>query len=400
MSYTFNPNLQERKLEWDPTIPIDFPETDRISNDINCNMLDLIVWNGNPLTYHYLKTLSEGQRDEIAKDLLNFFLKYDFMKYQQEPQSIERHWKKLCKSKTLKLNKNNELDNISRLGDKIYKYFFPNILKIRSGNRKSVYDSITNKETLFKIIRNRVGNTLLYNTKNRTPRQWPMNITPAMIIQGAKSSGVASMGSIFKPIVAKTIYSHHVQDNQNVLDYSCGFGTRLLGLMSCGFKNVHYYGYEPNTETYLGLQKMANYLEFNDRAHIECKGSEEISLDIPIHFAFSSPCYHNVEIYSDEETQCYNKYPDYNEWLEKYWRKTVKNIKNCLVSDGIFAVNIGNTSNERMQQLSNDFNDIILAEGFKLKDVWWMKTNKSHLSNKKITQEITKQEGIYFYGFK
>ena len=86
--------------------------------------------------------------------------------------------------------------------------------------------------------------------------------------------------------------------------------------------------------------------------------------------------------------------------MEKYWRKTVKNIKNCLVSDGIFAVNIGNTSNERMQQLSNDFNDIILAEGFKLKDVWWMKTNKSHLSNKKITQEITKQEGIYFYGFK
>ena len=396
-----NSNLLERKLIWDPKIPIDFPETNNIQTDINCHMKEILIWKGKQLTYQYLQSITEIERDEIAKDLLNFFIKYDFMKYRQEETEIQRIWGQLKNANPLELKQMEDgihIDNNHRMGDKIYKYFFPNILKIGSPKRKSVYECITNKEDLFHIIRNRIGNTLLYNTKGRPARQWPMTITPAMIIQGAKCSGYASMGSIFKPIVAKTVYTHHIKENQNILDYSCGFGTRLLGLMALGLPNVHYYGYEPNTETYKNLLNMVKYFNFSDNVHIKCAGSEEGGIKVPIHFAFSSPCYFNTEIYSIEDTQCYNKYPKYEDWLEKYWRQTVKHIKNQLVSDGIFAVNIGNKSNIKMKKIALDFKQIIEEEGFKLIKTWWMDTQKSHLSNKKQTKVITKPEGIYFYG--
>jgi len=400
MNYTYDPNLQERKLPWDPNIPIDFPETDNISTPLNCNARETITWKGIKLTYQYLKTINETQRDEIAKDLLNFFIKYDFQKYRQDKKLLDTNWKSLKDALPLDIkNKGQEkhIDNGSNTGNKIYKQFFPNILKIRTQKRASVYECVTDKESLFEIIRNRVGNTLLYNTKGRPARQWPMTITPAMIIQGAKASGISAMGSIFKPLVAKTIYSHYVKDGQNVLDYSCGFGTRLLGLMSLE-KDINYYGYEPNIETYNNIIKMAEYFNFSDKVHIECKGSENGTIKVPIHFAFSSPCYYNSEIYSDEESQCYNRYKDYNIWLENYWRQTIKHIKNILEKDGTFAINIGNNSNNFMKKITKDIMEINEAEGFKLKDVWWMDTHCSHLSNKKQAKILEKPEGIYFYG--
>jgi hypothetical protein len=290
--------------------------------------------------------------------------------------------------------KNKTVSNTSASGTKIYKYFFPNILKVSTDGKISVYDAITNKKILFRIIRNRIGNTLLYNTKRREARQWPMSIRPAQILQGAKCSGEASIGSIFKPIVAKSIYDRWVKKGDNVLDYSCGFGTRLLGLMSLN-RNNKYFGVEPNTETYNGLIRMSKYFGFN--VDIRKMGSEDMRFKDRMNFVFSSPPYYNFERYSGEKSQCYNRFNSYEIWLEKYWRKTVKNIKRMMAKDGIFAVNIGNGANDFMKKIDLDLNRIIVEEGFILRDTWHMKTSRSHLTNKKKSGVVTKPEGIYFY---
>jgi len=388
------------KSIWPSDISIQFPQTNNISNELNCPVDELIIWKNNDLTHQYLKTLTEKERDEIAKDLLNFFIVYNWDHLIFVNKSIDKTWKSLQNS-NVKISKNNGsivLANSSSVGNNIYKTFFPNILKIQSKKKISVYDALKNKEILWKIIRNRIGNTLLYNTKNRTPRQWPMTIRPSMIIQGAKCSGQASIGSIFKPAIAKVIYDSYVKDNDNVYDYSAGFGGRLLGLMATQKKGIKYFACEPNTETYDGLISMVKHFGFN--ADIRKMGSENLIFNEKMDFVFSSPPYFNKETYTNEQSQCYNKFPIYDEWIEKYWRVTVTNIKTMLNNNGVFAVNIGNGSNKFMKQISEDFQRVILDEGFVQKNIWYMQTSKSHLSNKKNKAVVTKLEGIYFYGIK
>ena len=130
-------------------------------------------------------------------------------------------------------------------------------------------------------------------------------------------------------------------------------------------------------------------------ARVFCKGSEDLILNEKIDFAFSSPPYFNHEIYIDEGTQSCNKYPEYKDWLEGYWRKTVQNIKTMMKQDAIFGINIGNNSNGFMKQIAKDCTDIIESEGFILTDIWYMATSISHLSTKNANS--AKLEPIYFY---
>ena len=125
---------------------------------------------------------------------------------------------------------------------------------------------------------------------------------------------------------------------------NCGFGGRMLGALSSK-KNFRYVGTDPCTETMYHLHQLGDYIEMvtgrDDSYELHCCGSEvfkgpENSID----FAFSSPPYFNLEVYSDEETQCYNKFPELNQWLEGYVRETIKNIKHMLKPGRCYAVNI------------------------------------------------------------
>lgn len=393
-----NPNLKPRKKIW--IGELDFPETDNIENDLDTLLYnEHFVWKGNKLTNKWLRTINEDARDEIAKDVFNFLVKYDFNQFRTTDDKVLRAFYNIrnYEPKTEVVDGITLVSNAGTSGHLAYKKFFPNIIKIKGSTRPSIYDVLNNREKLWAVIRNRMGNTLLYNDDRNGPAlQYPMSINISQLIIGSKNSGLASMGSIFKPTVAKAIYKKWAGDGFNVLDYSCGFGTRLLGLMSCDFKDVKYFGYEPNTETFNGLINMIDCFKFN--AHIKKCGSEEEIFEEKMDLAMSSPPYFNQEVYSEEPNQCYNRFPEYDKWLEGYWRGTVKNISTMLKPDGIFGVNIGNQSNEFMQRLERDLNRVVAEEGFKLKETWYMKTSKSHLSGKKgDPNKKVKLEGIFFY---
>lgn len=393
-----NSNLKPVKKIW--IGELNFPQTNNISNDINTLMYnEHLIWKGNKLTNKYLRTVDEDFRDEIAKDIFNFFTNYDFAKFRVPKDKMNRAWESIKKfqSNVESVDGAIYVSNAGTTGHDVYKSFFPNIIKVKGDGRPSIYDVLMNKETLWATIRNRIGNTLLYNDdRDGVPVQYPMDIHLGQLIIGAKNSGLSSMGSIFKSSVAKAIYQKWVKDGFNVLDYSCGFGTRLLGLMSCEFDNIKYFGYEPNTETYDGLITMSKHFKFN--TNIKKCGSEEQVFNEKMDFAFSSPPYFTQEKYSDEPSQCYNKFPEYEDWLKHYWEATVKNIFIMLKDDGVFGINIGNQSNELMRRLETDMNRIIVNEGFKPIETWYMKTNRSHLSGKKKDpNKQVKLEGIFFY---
>lgn len=392
------PNLMPRKKEW--VGEIDFPKTNNIEEKFYYAD-DLIVWKGQELSQDYLRSIDEDARDEIAKDLLNFFIEVDFINdFRYREEDIVKSWKQLCEysGEITEIDGVKYINNAGASGYKLYRHYFPNLIKVRGEKRASIYDALTNKELLWKVIRNRIGNTLLYDQQQNKCLgnvQFPMNIHLNQCLIGARNSGISSMASIFKPHIAKTIYDYWVKEGDVVLDYSAGFGTRMMGLMSLN-RNNKYLAYEPNTETFNNLNKLINDYKFN--AEIKCCGSEEELFEEKVSLAFSSPPYFNHELYVDEETQCYNKFPQYDEWMEKYWRKTITNIKKILKDDGIFGINIGGQANEKMIKISNDMNKIITEEGFKLIDTWYMKTTRSHLSSKKNNEDKKfKLEGIYFY---
>jgi hypothetical protein len=379
-----NYNLKKRVKKWSGPEIHEFVENNNIA-DKQYYFDTLIKWKKSELDRKYLCSINEDLRDEIVPDLFLFFRKYDFSKIEYSKESIKSDYQSIM-GYNLQLDENNHISNNISAGLRLCKQFFPNMIKISTTREKSVIDVINDDESLFKIIRNRIGNTLL---TGKEKRQTPYSISPSAIVRGAKSMGIAAMGSFFKPVVAKTIYSHWVKDGQVIYDYSAGFGGRLLGFHATGLK-AKYIGTDTNTETYNGLCKMRDELGIN--ADIYNVPSEDF-IPEKIDFAFSSPPYFNHEIYCDEDTQSYNKYPKYEDWLEQYWGKTVQNIKCSLNEGGIFAINAGNFSNPKMEKIHDDLNNKIKSLGFTLVDTWHMHNTNSHF-NKSAGKKL---EPIHFY---
>lgn len=125
---------------------------------------------------------------------------------------------------------------------------------------------------------------------------------------------------------------------------NCGFGGRLLGCLSSK-KNFRYVGTDPCVETMYHLHELGDYIEMvtgrDDSYELHCCGSEDFRGPAEsVDFAFSSPPYFDLEVYSTDETQCFNKFPELDQWLEGYVRATIKNIKHMLKRGCVYAVNI------------------------------------------------------------
>lgn len=134
------------------------------------------------------------------------------------------------------------------------------------------------------------------------------------------------------------------RNNQVFITGNCGFGGRMLGALSSK-NNYRYVGTDPCTETMHHLHELGEYIEMvtgrEDSYELHCCGSEVFRGPAnSIDFAFSSPPYFNLEVYSDEPTQCYNKFPKLEEWLEGYVRATIRNIYHMLKPGHFYAVNI------------------------------------------------------------
>lgn len=161
-----------------------------------------------------------------------------------------------------------------------------------------------------------------------------------------------SKSSMYKVVNKKKKYCFEVPSHMLILRRNgkvfitgnCGFGGRMLGALSS--KNKYkYVGTDPCTETMYHLHQLGDYIEMvtgrEDSYELHCLGSEDFrGPENSIDFAFSSPPYFNLEVYSDEPTQCYNKFPKLEDWLEGYVRETIKNIYHMLKPGHFYAVNI------------------------------------------------------------
>ena len=165
--------------------------------------------------------------------------------------------------------------------------------------------------------------------------------------------------SNFPPNVANSIYNMFGGDN--VLDFCSGFGGRLLGFWNSNCKT--YVGIDPNKNiNYKGiLNELQQKYSKNKKVKIYRKCAEELdfkSFNTIFDCVFTSPPYFNLEVYTNDNNQCYNKYPQYNDWLNKFlWVCLNKSIE-VLKSGGYLIINIKNI---KKYNIADDMNNYLLS---------------------------------------
>lgn len=152
----------------------------------------------------------------------------------------------------------------------------------------------------------------------------------------------------------------------------------MLGALSSKYK-YNYIGVEPYDELYKRLivfkKWISSVLENKSSSTIYDLGSEIFipSLIEKVDLSFSSPPYFNYETYTTCDTQCYIKYPSYDEWLEKYVFETIKNIFRYTKENGLHLVNLEDTKRIKLIQ---DWIEIALSVGFSLEQIEEIRTRK------------------------
>ena len=188
----------------------------------------------------------------------------------------------------------------------------------------------------------------------------------------------------FNPVIARKIYEKYLPyENATIFDYSCGFGSRMLGALSSQY-NYHYIGVDPYKELYQRLlifyKWINSTLNNNAIAELYNIGSEQFipKLEEKVDLSFSSPPYFNYEIYTNCNTQSYIRYNNYNCWLENYVKRTLENIYKYTKTNGLHLVNLEDT---KRIKILNDWLDIATQIGFKLEEIETLSTRK-RFSNK------------------
>jgi len=303
-----------------------------------------ITVDGHKITKHMLNKMSILEKESLLDEVFHFYRKNGFPYPIYEDKELISDFRGLLKYDVIGIGEKINLS--SREGLKVFKHFCPQFFEASSAKSPSMIEAFENDETLKNVISNRMGITYKES----------FNISGAMIRQGLKNSYSCARTSTFRPIVAKAIYEKYVFDNATILDFSMGFGQRLLGILSLD-KDIKYIACDPYKRNVDSGQAIHDFLLENDMISnkkiefINC-GMEDLKLeDESIDFAFSSPPYYNKEIYCLDTSQAYHN-RTYSEFLE-WWDNSLKNIYPYIKKGGVFSFNISN-------DISNDMDKVAL----------------------------------------
>lgn len=264
-------------------------------------------------------------------------------------------------------NFNIENRNVSKILD----YFFQDLIyRAKSKNGKYSPSEVLNNDQLL-------DSALKYIEEHRNFYHNKSDITN--LKDFFFSSSMVGKITNFNPVIARKILEYYMPiKGATIFDYSCGFGSRMLGAL-CSQNNYQYIGIDPYTELYERLLLFSDWirdtLKSNNKPILLNKKSEEFipSLCEKIDLSFSSPPYFNYEIYTDSITQSYIKYPTYEEWKNYYMKNTILNIYRYTKENGIHAVNLQDT---KRISIIEDWIKIATEIGFNLEEIRTIETAK------------------------
>lgn len=187
---------------------------------------------------------------------------------------------------------------------------------------------------------------LLRKALQRAWTVWPdrFGANPATLRRMLKTFPGASSVSNFRPTAARNIIGALSREGDTVLDFSAGYGGRLMGALSL---NRSYIGIEPCGQQVSGLERtLFSVEEMNlTQGHADIvRGCAEDVLPTlsgrSVDLVFSSPPYYDWEKYSHEPTQSFIRHRPYENWLDGFLRPVIEESYRTLRRRGHLAINI------------------------------------------------------------
>ena len=142
----------------------------------------------------------------------------------------------------------------------------------------------------------------------------------------------------FKPSLVLSIVQ--ILGGTRMLDFSAGWGDRLVGAIAAGLDR--YQGYDPNINLKSGHTAMIQELARQpDKYSVEYIGFEYAPIE-PNGFdlIFTSPPFFDFEIYTNDLNQSVAMYPGFTDWLVKFLFGSMQKAWNSLCIDGHMVIHI------------------------------------------------------------
>lgn len=155
----------------------------------------------------------------------------------------------------------------------------------------------------------------------------------------------------FKVTLARDVMQ--ILEAKKVLDFSAGWGDRLIGALSLG---IEYTGYDPNKALEKGHKEIISTLAPDAKVKINYEPFEKSNLKYEtFDLIFTSPPYFDYEVYTNTPGQSIRSYPKFNEWLEKFLFTSLCKAWKHLEIDGYLALHLNDVSGIKMTEITNLF---------------------------------------------
>ena len=222
---------------------------------------------------------------------------------------------------------------VSTVGLRLANYYHPQMWHVPVDDYKAPFESFQDDACLRECIRNSFR---YFPNRN--------SVSARCLRSTLKTYRRTTRVSNFRPTVARALCDRYSETGDKVLDFSAGYGGRLLGCVSVPRS---YTGIDPCTAQVTGLRAMAELLKHKlpGSAMIIAGCAEDEMLNFrrnSFDFIISSPPFFNHERYAEEPTQSYIRYPSYAQWRKYFLEVVLSECHRVLKSRRILALSVAN----------------------------------------------------------
>lgn len=213
--------------------------------------------------------------------------------------------------------------------DRLVDYFneIPRMKAKRRDKNCSPLEAWQNMEILKPWINNKMKNNETFSIIDLREQIWRLGLE----CNAFKASLAKSIYDIFKP--------------NTILDFSAGWGDRLLGAIAYGANR--YLGYDPNPELQKGYREMIEMFATNPSKKYEVimEPFETAEITEKFDLVLTSPPYYDFETYISSEnqnakTQSINRYPQFADWMVNFLCKSLYKCWNVLNPGGNMVIHL------------------------------------------------------------
>jgi hypothetical protein len=219
-------------------------------------------------------------------------------------------------------------------------------------------------------------------------RQWGLNSMTNLWMSWIRRAVYMANGlpnsSYYRPHFSRQIIEMTNKKQGVLFDPCAGWGGRMLGTTS---KDWQYISCEPNIDTYNNLLEIIAFTNTNHLVKLHNHPVEELDFTtLPkVDIVLTSPPYFNLEVYTGDNNQCYNKFTTYELWRDNWLVPLIEKSISILKDDGISAWNVMNFGGN---DLSGDVIQAHSKLGWTLVDTIGFKSplaNIRKIKNKDVT---------------